>query len=336
MKLFATPNIYYFCYASQKVTGGNKKAYHHVDRLRQAGFSAYIVHPVDTGFRLTWFENDTPVVGWAEFHDRLDPDRDWVVYPEDLGGQILKLAGNQKVVFNQNLYYGFHRLERPTPDEPEKGQLDPYLDPSVKAAIVVSDHNRTLLQYAYPHLPIHGLRLHIDADTFAFQPLARKRKLIAFDRKNKPETHTVYHTLRARAIEGLNALDGFEYVWLKNFSETQVRAYLRDALAFVFLSYHEGFGMMPLEAIASGCATIAFDRDPMREYLPPEYRVAQGDVLEVVQRIEAIAAAYPDRLDPWQAQADRFRPIVDRYTAKGETETLLAAWDAILSGKPPV
>ena len=196
-------------------------------------------------------------------------------------------------------------------------------------------HNRTLLHYAHPHLPIYRLQLHIDTDKFEFQPLAHKRKLIAFDRKNRPETHTVYQLVRARAVGGAKALQGSECVWLRNFSEAQVRENLRDALVFVFLSYHEGFGMMPLEAMASGCVVVAFDRDPMREYLPPEYRVAGGDILEVVRRIEAIAAAYPDNLGPWQAQVDRFRAIAERYTAEAETETLLAAWDTILAGKPP-
>lgn len=66
---------------------------------------------------------------------------------------------------------------------------------------------------------------------------------------------------------------------LTDVSDYELRALYRDALAFVFASLSEGFGLPPLEAMAQGCPVISSSSPPMPEVL--------GD-----------AAVYFDPLDP--------------------------------------
>ena len=58
--------VFYHCYDDPKPTGGQKHTYQHVDVLNRCGFDAYIVHHTP-GFRLTWFDNDTRVIDYAQF-----------------------------------------------------------------------------------------------------------------------------------------------------------------------------------------------------------------------------------------------------------------------------
>jgi len=315
--------IFYYCFASLNPTGGNKKIYQHVELLNRAGFAAFVVHPKDD-FRLTWFASDAPVMPWSQFRQVYQPDLDWVVVPEDLGDRIVDTPWKNLVIFNQNAYYGFERLgQQPT-------VRDPYLCKQVKAAIVVSEQNRQLLQFAYPRLPVLRVNLDIHAERFTPKLLVNKQKLIAFDRKNRPETLAIYRTLIARSQQGLNQFQAYDWVWIEKMSETEVIQTLSQALAFVFLSYHEGFGMMPLEAMASGCVVLAFDREPMREYLPLACQVASGDLGAIVMQLEALAAAFPGQLEPWQGQVEATRSVVARYGAAQELASLVAAWRSIL------
>jgi glycosyltransferase involved in cell wall biosynthesis len=63
---------------------------------------------------------------------------------------------------------------------------------------------------------------------------------------------------RSQEISG--SIDEVGYV-----SDEQLRALYQNASCFVFPSLYEGFGLPPLEAMASGCPVVASDIPPLRE-----------------------------------------------------------------------
>ncbi len=320
------PKIFYFCFSHDRPTGGNKKIYHHVDILNRAGFEAYVVHFTDK-FRITWFKNETLVVNRSQFQRIYQGDRDILVLPEDLGNKILSFPG-KKVIFNQNIFHGFRVLSR------SKTARIPYLDESVIGAIAVSSHNREILRLSYPNLPIFRVYCGIDRDTFQFSKLSQKRKQIAANpHKNDPEILSAYQMLRSRSLQGLNSLQNWDWVWIEEKSEIDVAKILRESAIFVSLSLQEGFGILPLEAMASGCLVVAYGVEPMTEYLPPEVQLPPGDLKGIVDRIEAWGASFSEDSRDLQKLCDRSLEIAKTYSLQREADSVVSAWKSLLNQK---
>lgn len=315
------PVLYFHCYDHQRPAGGQKHTYSQVDALTQRGFAAYVVHGRED-FRLRWFANQTPVLGPAEFARRYDPAIDLLVVPEDLGPQIRALPG-RKVVFNKGVHSGFRALglEADTPS--------PYESSDVVAVLAVSEHSARILRHAYPGLPVHITRPGIDIDRFVPRALRDKRRQIAWAPKNPSALAALRQILAARARQGRNQLGDCTWLRVAELSEEQTITALCESLIFVFLSVEEGFGLLPREAALCGCITVAYDAGTL-DGLAPQGRLAPGDVLAAVARIEQIVSAGPDELAGWQAEVDAARIEVARGSLHAAGEEAAVAWSAIL------
>ncbi|MBW1980187.1 MAG: glycosyltransferase family 4 protein [Deltaproteobacteria bacterium] len=322
------PRIFYFCYDHQNPTGGQKQAYAHVDILNNNGYNAFALHLTE-GFRLTWFQNHTRVINLASFKQIYQPQRDILVLPEDLGEKILSFPG-QKVIFNQNCYYGFSCFGFSKP------RCYPYLDGSVMAVLTVSEHNKRQLQYAFPDLQILRVVNSIDSQRFSYRPVAAKKKIIAcLPRKNPLHLNQVYHILQCRAAQRLNNLSDYGWAFMRNFSEEQVAQIFSDSLLFLFLSSEEGLPLMPLEAMLSGCLVFAYDCEPLTEYLNPmnAFLYEKHALGKMIEEIEELAADFPEKLERLQSKSEAARETALWYSRSRQEESLLAAWAAILEEK---
>ena len=149
--------IFYRAWSHNRPTGGQKQMYRHVDILNSAGFEAYIFHHED-GFRVSWFDNDTRVVGLTAFKSLYRPG-DILVLPEDVGQALWSFPG-PKVIFNQNIYYGYMALGEASLEQ------YPYQDTGLLGIITVSSHNGDNLTYAFPEARVLRLRIELkDANT---------------------------------------------------------------------------------------------------------------------------------------------------------------------------
>jgi hypothetical protein len=183
--------IFYFCHRHNHPRGNQKHTYRHVNILNAHGWQAWAFHPGED-FRLTWFANQTAVLSESAFHRTFRPGHDIVVLPEDLGPTIIDFPG-PKVIFNKNLFTGMQAL-----GPPDELCFDPYLCSDLLGVFAVSDHNRELLQLAYPHLPVFRVDVEIDTEIFRYRPLAEKAPLIALSPKVPEQVLALYHLARAR------------------------------------------------------------------------------------------------------------------------------------------
>jgi hypothetical protein len=323
------PRIFYFAYDHQRPTGGQKSVYRHVDHLNRNGFDAWILH-LQENYRLSWFANQTRVLGPQRFGQLFRSGLDVLALPEDLGRGLATFPG-RKVILNQGPYLGFlaYGLDAPRPY--------PYLSKDVEAVIVKSEHSRDYLRFAFPNQRVLRVYDGVDGARFPLRPPEGKRRLIALPPgKNPVDLAQVYNLACARAQQGLNGLADWEWVQVEGQSEAEVVRILGEAALFLFLSTIEGFGLLPLEAMLSGALVLAYQIEPLTEYLSPAQALLapRGDVVEVVRQLEAAALLLRGRPDEWRARAQRARALAERFSLVREEESVVRAWGEILGGRP--
>ena len=246
--------IYYLAPDLQRPSGGVRTIYRHVDALNDTGRSAAVVH-ARSGFRCSWFENETRVV---DLPITLDAS-DLVVVPEESVGDLARIApGARKVVFNQNAYRTFRGLADPA--------RSPYVTcPDLVAAMVVSEDSEHYLRYCFPELTIGRIRHALDPAIFHPVPGRRTRQIAAVPAKRPAELRQLIDVLSARGV-----LRDWRFVRIEGMSESEVARTLQASPLFVSLNKAEGFGLPPAEAIACitgpGAAKLAFERHIARHH----------------------------------------------------------------------
>jgi glycosyltransferase involved in cell wall biosynthesis len=319
--------IFYRAYSHNVPTGGQKQMYRHVDILNSSGFDAYIFHDQD-GFRLSWFDNDTRVVGPSALR-ALYRRGDVLVLPEDFEnlGQALRKFPGSKVIFNQNVYRGYMALGETSLEH------YPYRDTGLLGVITVSEQNRDSLTYAFPDTRVLRVVYGIDLDRYRPVALANKLPIIATIRKGRstPEVQALFHMLSARAQQGGTPLQDFEWTFIKNNTEAEVAALLQRAVLFIFLSSMEGFAILPLEAMASGCIVATLDVDPLREFVPEDCRFRSGDLVRLARWVEAVATSRASGYAGFEELVSRCRAVASQYNLERERDSVLSIWRELLS-----
>jgi glycosyl transferase family 1 len=318
------PRIYYWMY-SNRISGGEKHSYEHVDILNDCGFEAYALHL--TGKPHTWFNNHTRVFEGLSFWDIYDPKRDYLVLPEPLGASISSLPG-KKVVFNKNLYIGFDALGLN-----QASVRYPYVESEVVAAFAVSNHNYQTLAFTFPKAKLFRMYARINCDMFAYRPLSDKKRRIAVVVKAKEPLSVLYHILNARAQAGLNNLSDYEWTFLRGYTHNQVAKILCESLMLISLSTYEGLPRIILEAMASGCIVISYGTGALKECLMPEYRFEPDDFTAMARRIEEIAKAFPANMESWGPCTVAARKIAEEFTYERQRKHVIEAWERILTSQ---
>jgi glycosyltransferase involved in cell wall biosynthesis len=105
--------------------------------------------------------------------------------------------------------------------------------------------------------------------------------------------------------------------------DAELGALYARASVFAFLSEYEGFGLTPLEALASGAVPVVLDTPVAREVL------AEAAIRVAAPAAEAVSRALLDALDPaTQARIAAARPaVLARYDWKTAAEQTQAAFE---------
>lgn len=311
---------FYFCYPHNRPTGGQKHTYEHVDILNQHGIDAFAFHPAED-FRLSWFQNQTRVVSEQRFRTLHDPARDVVVLPEDLPRTIRGYSG-PKVIFNKGFVNGFAA----NPGDNSATSMH-----DVVAILAVSEHNRAHLQHAFPRHPVLLVSPAINPEVFKWRALGAKQPKIAIAAKNRQWVAALREIVRARADAGYSAANEFEWIVLDGKTERETAAALADSVILIFLNVAEGLGRLPLEAMSCGCLVVAWKCGPLRETLPAAVTFEYADLIEMVNFIERVTAAFPDGLAQWTPLAEAGRDVARSFSIERQRRSVIAAWEVIRS-----
>ncbi len=321
-----TPRIFYYAYSTQNQTGGQKQTYHHVDALNQAGLEAYVYHEREN-FRVTWFSNETAVAGPAKMKASYSSVRDYLVLPEGLAPRIASFPG-KKVIFNKGVFKTFRAL----PAESFPPPADPYEDPSVVCAFVVSEHSARQLRYAYPDLAIVDVGIGIDQSIFRPTPLPRKSRRIACVAKCLNQVNTICGLLAARLHRDAPDVD-VQYTLLRGLDEHQVSDVLSDSLILLMCSWEEGLPQTLVEGLLSGCIVTAPETGSLRGLgcAPP---LDFSEPARVADHLYRILLRHPHHPDSAGLEIEERRAAaVARWSLQAERVAVRQAWERILGSR---
>lgn len=336
--------IYVICPNRNFAVGGIKQLYKLVDVLNDIGYSAYIIHG-KKNFRVTWFENQTPIKYFPSFFALLRKERrknkskfplflkqlflgykmpeknSIIVFPEVYGPNIHKLAPENKIViFNQNCYFTFNLFDRVQKDSP-------YESSNLLGCIVVSDDSQKYLQHAFPNLNVARINLAL-SDVFKYS--GSKKKKIAFMPRKLPEDFNQVHQIVSKRPD----FKDWEFVAIENMPELEVAQILKESAIFLSFNHREGFGLPPVEAMACGCYVIGYTGNGGNEYFDDRFNsiISDRDITQFAVELEHIVKTYnndPNVIIQKGYLASKF--ALETYNKTNERKDLSIAWKSLLS-----
>lgn len=317
----ATSRVYFLTPDFNEPAGGIKVIYRHVDILNEAGIDAAVLHQ-RKGFRCSWFDNDTKVADVSS--STVGPGDVLVVSELHVDNLIGLRPGIRHVVLNQSGYRTWtHRGDLVAEHYSSS--------PDLLGIVVVSEHSTQMLEYAFPERQIRRVYNGIDGKVFHPPSGAKRRQITYFPRRGQEDLELVLNMLRGRGV-----LQGWDVIPLKGLSQETLLERLQASRITLALSWWEGFGLPPAEAMACGNYVIGYHAFGGREYMRPEFScpVDVGDVLAVASAVER-TIANDSRDEDWCVsrgmQASAF--ILEQYGVDRERESVVAAYSDLLAGR---
>lgn len=232
--------------------GGVRIAHHHVAMLNRNGFDARIVL-IDAN-RDTFFQEDIPyeVLG-PQYRVRAG---DIYVIPEPWGDLMRKLLrfDVRRLMFCQNHFYLYHGLG------PGNGFEDLGLHGVFSCSEVISDYIRRT--FGIEEVPI----IHNGIDHERFKPAPKRRQIAVMPRKMRVEANFIIETFQRTHPRFADV----PVVVIDGMTEAETAQILGESAVFLAMSRIEGFGLPPIEAMASGCILVGFTGDGGRSYATPD------------------------------------------------------------------
>lgn len=232
--------------------GGVRIAHRHVGLLARNGFDARILL-VDEK-REAHFADTVPTDSLLpEF--RILPS-DLFVIPEPWERYIRQLAAYpvRRYVFCQNHFYAFHGV----------GAWKSYADAGIDTVFCCSEVIAEFLTgtMGLDRAPI----IHNSIDHEVFQPAPKRRQIAVMPRKMSVESRFLRGAFRQRHP----GLAQVPWVEIADMPEAEVARILGESAVFLALGRNEGFGLPPIEAMASGCLVVGFTGDGGRSFATEE------------------------------------------------------------------
>ena len=241
--------IIYVNYDSLEPSGGVKVIYSHVSHLVKNGYPAFVLHN-RRGFKLPWLECDVPIL-YAEDNLQISPN-DIVVIPEDHKAALNVFRNIQvrKFVFCQNHYYIFKGLQNG----------DSWQDYGVSKVFCCSDIISKFIckVFSYSEVPVIHNAIQLDL----FKPRDKKLQIAYMPRKTPGELEFIRNLFKRLYKQ----YDNIPWICIDKVKESKVAEIMSESAVFLSTSIYEGFGLPPIEAMASGCIVVGFHGDGGMEY----------------------------------------------------------------------
>ena len=233
-----------------EISGGIKTAYRHAELLSEMGFDACVYQPEGAP---NWFETRAKVLRSLN----APATGDVLVFPEAINGPLVELARAKtpakKVLFCQAQYYA---LFNAIPPDEYRTLFDRV---ACQSALAKGFLERVL------HLKDVAL-IPCFIDTALFFPREKTMQIAAIPKKLPREAAAINAVLRLKYPE----LASISWAVIENKSEREIADIFGRSTIVLSLPFLESFGLVPLEAMASGAIVVGFHGHGALEYATPE------------------------------------------------------------------
>jgi len=291
--------------------GGPRITNRHVALLRRNGYDARLL--------LTEVDGD-PFFDQTDVKvDLLSPDMvirrsDIFVTPEPWANFIRRVSQLpvRSLIFCQNHYYLTHGLPN--------GQS--FEEAGVHGVFCCSTVIADFLKENYGLAEVPVVRNAIDLELF--HPRPKVPKIAYMPRKMRNESAFIEGLFRRRHPKWRDV----PWVRIAGMTEAEVAKAMGESAVFLALGRMEGFGLPPLEALASGCLVVGFTADGGREFATPEngYWFDHEDHTGVVDALARALEAFGTPAA--EAMAANGRKTAERYSQDEMERDLLNFWAA--------
>jgi hypothetical protein len=301
--------IIYLCpFPKMVITGGVKTAYRHVELLTGMGFDAWVWQPEG---HPVWFKSEARLVeGLSEA--TLRPD-DVLVFPEVIGFPEFApfLHTRQpctKLLFCQNQYYVFNEWI-PKSTHAQLGFRDVFCSCEPIKRMLES----VLGLKDVPLIPY-------DIDRERFRPRAKTLQIATIPRKMPRHASMIGYMFKAKYPDTRHV----PFVVIENFNEDQLAETLGASDILLALSHFEGLGLIPIEAMASGCLIAGYHGYGGLDYARPENGFWFGaDEHEVVADALHTLVKGIENAEPWiDAMRAEGQKVADRFNLAATRKAL--------------
>ncbi len=307
--------IVFFCPPVSVINGGIKHIFRMAEALIAQGIDAVVFE--QNAERPAWFASTAPVVGQDIFSSSADHI---YVLPEDQPHILADFARfpQRKVIYSQNHFYGALGI----------AGAGSFADYGVTDILCSS---RTI--YDHCRLRHGGLRAFVvpcAVDQALFRPVAEKRQIIAYMPRKRPvEAAYIRDMFRFTYPEYRT----WEWQAIDNVSEAEAAATMGNARVFLSLSRLEGFGLTPLEAMASGCVIAGFTGIGGREYATPDNGFWAGEddfpaCTAALAEAVGLSLTADSPIKTYRAACEK---TLSGYTPEAFRKGVADAWKEILS-----
>jgi len=255
--------VFLIPFAKTEITGGIKTVHRHAELLTELGFDAWVFQPDGAP---SWFESR------AKLLTRYTPAPDDIlVFPESLNGLLAEMVQlpARKILFSQAHYY---TLFNPVPAER-------YREIGFERVICQSHIAKGFLERVLRLSNIAVIPCFID--TALFRPRDKTMQIALIPKKLPREAAAIQ---RIFTLKYPHLAAGWRII--DNASERETAEIFGRSAIVLSLPFLESFGLVPLEAMASGAIVAGFTG-----YGGQEYATAENGFWFAPDHLEEVADA---------------------------------------------
>jgi hypothetical protein len=301
-------------FAKNEITGGIKTAYRQAELLVELGFDALVYQPEGAP---PWFATSARVLTEPRF---VPAPGDILVFPEVLNGVLAEMVqarvAAKKVLFCQAHYY---TLFNPIPPQH-------YRELGFAKVGCQSTIAKGFLERVLRFADVAIIPCYIDAALFF--PRAKTMQIALIPRKLPREAAAI------QRIFGLKypQLSSIPWQIIEDRSERETAEIFGQSAIVLSLPFLESFGLVPLEAMASGAIVAGFHGYGGQEYARPDngFWFAPDHLEEVADALARIIIGL-ERKDPDLLKIRDAGLATAAHYSKERTRTALRAFYGELS-----
>ncbi len=301
-------------FAKTEISGGIKTAYRHAELLTEMGFDACVYQPDGPP---GWFETRAKVL-----KSLTQPaSSDVLVFPEAINGPLVELARlrtpAKKVLYCQAQYYLLFNAIPP----------EDYRTLGFARVACQSDIAKGFLERVLHFDNVAVIPCFIDPALF--RPREKSMQIAAITKKLPREAAAIHSVFRLKYPE----FKPVSWAILENANEREIAETFGRSGIVLSLPFLESFGLVPLEAMASGAIVVGFHGHGALEYATSEngYWFPSDHIEETADALAHVVRAFQANDAAILKMRDAGFATAARYSKDAAREALRAFYGPMVS-----